>query len=148
MCCRAVAWTASAAVEAPNPHTAHPTLAHATHKALTSHSLPLLSHASLFPTRTHLRATHDPLPSAPSSQTHSLTSHLRASYEPRPALHTLSVCALCSLAAPSHQRHQISRSCDVERCFKNVPKDSRRIKSLTNYYSASSPNAWMHQFCF
>ena len=161
MCCRAVAWTASAAVEAPNALTPDPTLdpkphptpqtpcpkpqdlsppnranepltshSHATHKLLTSHSLPLLFHAFLFPKRTHLRATQQPLPSS------SLLPKAPA-YEPltRPAtaaLHTLSVRGLCSLAAPSHQRHQISQSCDFERCFKNVPTDNRRIKSLTS----------------
>ena len=137
---------------ANEPLTSH---AHATHKPLTSHSLPLLSHASLCPKRTHLRTTYDPLTSHSRATPLQLpppnSTYLRASYGPRPAtapFHTLSVCRLCSLATPSHQRHQSSPSCDVERCFKNVPKHSRRIKSLTRYFSVSSVNAWMHPFCF
>ena len=100
MCWRAVAWTASAAVEAPNPQTPDPTLdpkphpkphapnpqipvppnrvllgQRATRKPLTSHSLPLLSHASFFPKMIHSRAT--PLQLPPPEST-----YLRATYEP------------------------------------------------------------------
>ena len=122
---------------------------HGTHKPLKPlPPPPLLSHPSLCPNRTHLRATHEPLPS---SSLLPKASVLLTSYGPRPVmapLHTLSVCGLCSLAAPSHKRHQISPSCNVERCLKNMPKDSRRIKSLTSYFTASSANAWVHPFCF
>ena len=117
MCCRAVAWTASAAAEEPRDFRPHP-------RSQTPPQTPKIPvpHPSVFPKRT--LASHSP--PAPSSQD-PLTSHLRASCRLRPAtapLHTVSVCRLCSLAAPSHQRHQISPACDVKWCFKSVPEDS------------------------
>ena len=161
MCCRAVAWMASAAVEAPNPQTPDPTLdlkPHPTHQtpcpkppdpSPPNQPLPLSPVSRLpFPEKEPL--THEPLPSSsllPKAPTYEpLAGLLLSTAGHGTSPHTLCLWTLlaCCTEPPMTSNFTIVRRRKaLQECARRQPPHQ-----VARYFTASSANAWAHPFCF